>query len=422
MFKLLHFSDAHIDIVSQGRRDAQSGLPIRVMDFLKALDCIVNSAIEEKVDLVLFSGDAFKDRNPVSIYRREWDQRIMRISQAGIPVILLVGNHDVSASAGRANTLHEFETLQVPRVKVISQRCYLKPEDLWQLPIQIIAIPYLTRSTLLNLKEFKEKSAKSIFSDIEKTLQEEIAAWLQKKDPSLPMILTAHASVEGATYGQERNVILGNDLILSNSLVKNQGFDYVALGHIHKAQDINLGGKPPVVYPGSIERVDFSEAEDDKYFSLVEFNAGQTTYQLRKIPGRRFIDRKVQFEEIPTIPEAGAFMEKILKALPAASEMEEAMVKLAIRYPKEWEILMDESIIRKKAEKAFEFHLVRQPFRSARLRLPANEVLGNQSSLKMAEMYLRFIKTPTKEMEELLALAADIMAGNPPEESGGNSL
>ena len=56
MVKILHFADAHIDMANYGRHDPESGLPMRVMDFLKSLDEIVDAAIEEDVDLVLFAG------------------------------------------------------------------------------------------------------------------------------------------------------------------------------------------------------------------------------------------------------------------------------------------------------------------------------------------------------------------------------
>ena len=72
MPKILHFADAHIDMANYGRHDAQTGLPVRVMDFLKSLDTIVDAAIEEQVDLVLFAGDAYKDRNPAPTFQREW--------------------------------------------------------------------------------------------------------------------------------------------------------------------------------------------------------------------------------------------------------------------------------------------------------------------------------------------------------------
>ena len=77
--------------------------------------------------------------------------------------------------------------------------------------------------------------------------------WLDDKaDPALPTVLLAHASVQGAIYGGERAVMLGNDLVLSASLVKDPSLDYVALGHIHKPQNLNKDAHPPVIYPGSI--------------------------------------------------------------------------------------------------------------------------------------------------------------------------
>ena len=107
MIKLLHFADAHIDLARQGRRDAESGLPLRVLDFLKSLDTIVAAAISEQVDMAIFAGDAYRDRSPAPTYQREWGRRIMRLSEEGIQTLMVVGNHDVSPAAGRAHTLQE---------------------------------------------------------------------------------------------------------------------------------------------------------------------------------------------------------------------------------------------------------------------------------------------------------------------------
>ena len=90
--KLLHFADAHIDMANYGRHDPETGLPVRVLDFLKSLDAIVDSAISEKVDMVIFAGDAYKDRSPAPTFQREWGRRIMRLSEAKIPTLLLIGN------------------------------------------------------------------------------------------------------------------------------------------------------------------------------------------------------------------------------------------------------------------------------------------------------------------------------------------
>src|SRR5512140_1099066 len=101
--KVLHFADAHIDMANYGRHDPLTGLPLRVLDFLKSLDFIIDTAIDEKVDLVIFAGDAYRDRTPSPTFQREWGRRIIRLSKAGIRTLLLIGNHDMSPATGRAN-------------------------------------------------------------------------------------------------------------------------------------------------------------------------------------------------------------------------------------------------------------------------------------------------------------------------------
>ena len=80
--------------------------------------------------------------------------------------------------------------------------------------------------------------------------------------------------------------MLGADLVLPGSLVRDPRLDYVALGHIHKAQDLNQNAHPPVIYPGSIERVDFGEAADDKFFVIAEVTRGKTEVRVAH-PGER---------------------------------------------------------------------------------------------------------------------------------------
>ena len=101
---------------------------------------------QKQVDLVIFAGDAYKDRSPAPTFQREWDQRIMQLSAAGIPTLLLTGNHDISPSTGRAHALQEFDSLSVPHVQVLSKPAFLKPEDLEGLPVQILALPWVSRS------------------------------------------------------------------------------------------------------------------------------------------------------------------------------------------------------------------------------------------------------------------------------------
>jgi len=404
--KLLHFADAHIDMANYGRHDPETGLPLRVLDFLKSLDTIVDAAISEKVDMVIFAGDAYKDRSPAPTFQREWGRRIIRLSQAGIPTLLLVGNHDLSPAAGRAHAIQEFDTLQIPFVKVLQKPEFLTPGDLWDVPVQIIAMPWVSRSSLMANLEMSGTDTDEIFSSIESRISELIGGWIMDADKNLPLILTAHASVEGAVFGAERMVMLGSDLVLPTSLVKDKRLDYVAMGHIHKPQDVNAGKYPPVIYPGSIERVDFGEAKDDKFYIVAEIARGDTKVEWKKIEGTRpFIERRAVLKSNDNVTDV------LKNTLP--KDMSEAIVKLIVEYPRELDTLIDESALRKYAGDAFEFHLVKRPQIESRVRIPEGQVVSSMSPLDLLSQY--FDSAKIEDTEELQKLAREIILEDTPD-------
>ncbi len=408
--KILHFADAHIDMANYGRHDPESGLPVRVLDFLKSLDTIVDTAISQKVDMVIFAGDAYKDRSPAPTFQREWGKRIMQLSQAKIPTLLLVGNHDISPAAGRAHALQEFKTLQVPFVRVIDQPCFLGPDELWGVPLQVIGMPWIPRSGLMAVTG--ETSSTDAYSRIEGNMGELIEGWIEESDSSLPIVLTAHASIEGAKFGGERLVMLGNDLVLTGSLVKNPKFSYVAMGHIHKPQDVNEGFQPPVIYPGSIERVDFGEAKEDRFFVIADVEKGKDTeVEWIELTGvRKFIDRRTVLNSNENVTDA------LKNALPSVKEMSEAIVRLVVDYPREWDSLIDESALRKYTEDTFEFHLVKRPQSESRVRIAEGQVVSSLSPLDLLAQY--FDSAKTRDTDELQKLAQEIISSD----EGGDDL
>lgn len=404
MLKILHFADAHIDMAAQGRRDADSGLPLRVLDFLKALDTIVDTAINQRVDLVLFAGDAYKDRSPAPTFQREWGRRIMRLSRAGIPTVLLVGNHDLSPAAGRANAMQEYETLEVPNVLLLGKPEFLGPEKLFGLPLQIIALPWVSRSAMMASLNLSGVDPAQIYTELEVRLTELVQTWTEQADPTLPLLLAAHGSVQGAIYGGERSVQLGADLVLPGAMVKDPRLNYVALGHIHKAQDVNAGSQPPVIYPGSIERVDFGEAADEKFFVIAYLEPGkETRVEWHKLEGRRFIDRYIKLDSPDDL------MNNILAQLPLAEEVSGAIMRVVLDYPRACDPMVDEGELRAYAETAFEFHLVRRPRMEARLRIPGDHTINSLTALELLDIYWASMKTRTDETGDLQTLANEII-------------
>ena len=91
-----------------------------------------------------------------------------------------------------------------------------------------------------------------------------------QEQPDLPAVLTAHLSVSGAKHGSEQRVMIGRDVVVMKSLLADPTWDYVALGHIQKHQELNNGHRPPIVYPGSLERIDFGEEGERKGFVMVQ--------------------------------------------------------------------------------------------------------------------------------------------------------
>lgn len=405
MVRILHFADAHIDMANYGRHDPLTGIPYRIQDFLKSLDTIVDTAIDEKVDLVLFAGDTYRDRSPAPTYQREWQKRIMRLSEAGIPTLLLVGNHDISPAVGRANALQEFDTLHIPHIHLLQKPALLLPDHLEGLPLQVIAMPWVTRSSVAaGLASEGESSTTGTRDYILNMYTQLVDQMLSRVDPRLPVILAAHASVQGALYGGERMIMLGEDLVLPPSLVKDTRIDYTALGHIHKMQDLNPGAQPPVIYPGSIERVDFGEARDKKYFVLASVEKRNTRVVVRELTGiRPFIDRSVRLEENTNV------MQTLLDTLAPQGAIKDAIVRLIIEYPPNLEPLIDENAIREYARETFEFHLIRRPDQAARIRLPADQSIHQLSPLELTDIFWDTVHTSPDEKEELQKLVRAIL-------------
>jgi exonuclease SbcD len=185
--------------------------------------------------------------------------------------------------------------------------------------------------------------------------------------------------------------------------------DYVAMGHIHKWQDVNRGEHPPVIYPGSIERIDFGEAHDDKFFVIAEVTRGYSTVDWRKLSGtRQFIDQWVVLESNENVTET------LKAALPSPKSMSHAIVRLTVEYPREMDVLIDESALRQYAEDAFEFHLAKKPKVEARVRLPEGQTIGSLSPLELLDQYWRATKTGDSEYLQQLAqeIISDEIPGN----------
>ena len=324
--RIIHFADLHLGVENYGHIDPANGLHTRLIDFLSALDRLVDYAVESKIDLVLFCGDAYKNREPGQTQQREFAKRIRRLSDNDIPVFLLIGNHDLPNSAGRATSTEIFDTLAVDNV-FVSGKPEIRRIATKSGPVQIASLPWLRRSALLTREEVKSLDIEQIKKKMEEVLTGIIDQHAAELDRQIPAVLAAHVWITGARLGSERSMSLGSEHGLLLSTAANPAFDYVALGHIHKRQVLNE--HPPVVYSGSLERIDFGEEKDDKGFYEVEIipdSAGgrKTSYNFHIISGRPFLTINAIIK-----PEDQSPTDTIIRAI-KSQNIEGAIVRLQI--------------------------------------------------------------------------------------------
>jgi exonuclease SbcD len=397
--KIIHFADLHLGVETYGRIDPATGLSTRLNDFLAVFDELVDYALKNKIDLVLFCGDAYKSREPTQTQQREFARRINRLATAGIPVLLLTGNHDLPNAVGRATATEIFDTLAIKNIYVAS-----KPET-YNIStaggmIQIVTVPWLRRSALLASEDTKNLNVEQINQRIQDAITQVISKKAAELDPSLPTILAAHLSVGAAKSGSESMMSIGQEPILLLSSVALPAFDYIALGHIHKQQVLNEN--PPVVYAGSLERIDFGEENDTKGFYVVDITTKKdgkkkVTYDFHPVNARRFLTIQLDIKEEETDPTAA-----ILGAIKTQQEnVKDAIVRLNISLPSSLEGQLRNNDIKDALKDTENFTIARDVQRESRTRL-GTRTAEEITPFDALKAYLETQQVPTERQKILL--------------------
>ncbi|MGC1392747.1 MAG: exonuclease subunit SbcD, partial [Coleofasciculaceae cyanobacterium] len=148
MIKILHLSDIHMGSgFSHGRINPTTGLNTRLEDFVKTLAQCIDRAIASSVDLVIFGGDAFPTATPPPFVSQAFASQFRRLVDAQIPTVLLVGNHDQHSQGQGGASLCIYRTLGVPGF-IVGDSINTYRIETRSGPVQVITLPWLTRSTL----------------------------------------------------------------------------------------------------------------------------------------------------------------------------------------------------------------------------------------------------------------------------------
>lgn len=404
---LFHLADTHIGMENYGRLDSASGLNSRVVDFLRRLSQAIDIAIEREVDVCIFAGDAYKNQRPNPTFQREFARRIKRLAAEGVPVILLVGNHDMATADRAASSLDIFGVLDVPGV-IVADR-----DEVHQItcrrgqPLQVATVPYPQRSRLLSREQYQNMTMDELDKEINRLLAAtfaDLAAEVKEK-PDVPAVLATHLSVSEAKQGSEQSVMIGRDVTILRSLLADPGWDYVALGHIHKHQELNNGQHPPIVYCGSLERIDFGEESERKGFVMAHLERSRCDWEFVPVNARPFVTIRID------VTQSEDPMTDILDEL-VQHHLDGAVVRLIIKAVEAQEVLLDDKLIRQALREAsYIASIIRDIDRVQHLRL--GNISAEELTPKQAlELYLDSKNTPEERKTELLRHAEAIFREN----------
>ena len=403
MIKILHLSDIHIGSgFSHGRINPETGLNTRLEDFISSLKLCIDRAISEPVDLVLFGGDAFPDATPAPYIKQAFAAQLRRLVDAQIPTVLLVGNHDQHSQGQGGASLGIYRTLGVPGV-VVGDRLETHKIETKNGAIQIITLPWLTASNLMTKSDTEGKSMSQVNESLIEKLRIVLEAEIRKLNPEIPTVLLGHLMADRASLGAERFLAVGKGFNIPVSLLNRPCFDYVALGHVHKHQNLNKSNNPPIIYPGSIERVDFSEEKEEKGFVFIELEKGEAKWKFCSLPVRSFQTMKIN------VSEAENPQNELLKAI-SKYQIENAVVRLIYQLRSEQLDLIDNNVLHQALTEAHTYTI--QPelvSQLARPRLPELSTGNSIDPLEALKTYLESREDIQDIQEEMLEAAAKLL-------------
>jgi exonuclease SbcD len=265
--RILHTADWHLGRQIRGRS--------RKDEFEAVLAEVADIARSERIDLLLVAGDVFDSFSPDPDSEKLLYQTLERVVRDGAQVVLLAGNHDhpghMDALAGilRLAGIHCFGSVTTDPA---AARVSVPSRDRDEVA-RVVALPWVPERFTLDFE--------ALAGGIEKPLNQYadrmeglIRRLWTSPDPKAVNVFAGHMLIAGAEIGPgggERPLQIGQNFAVKASALPTDA-GYVALGHIHKPQQIAAAAR--VEYSGSLLQLDFGEADQKRVVDLVEAKAG----------------------------------------------------------------------------------------------------------------------------------------------------
>lgn len=277
--KILHTSDWHL-----GQKFLYNS---RAEEHQLALDWLKNTIETEQIDCLIIAGDIFDIGNPPNYARRLYYQFLYSLLNTCCRhVVITGGNHDSPSMLDAPR-----ELLQALNVYVVGaatedvrdEILELKNEE-GKIELVVAGVPFLrdrdVRTSVAG--ETGLERIAQIQQGITQHYETVAAAVEMYKGLDIPLIATGHLYAQGAQASDKQdNIYIGDKENIKSDQVPSI-FDYVALGHIHRAQMIGLDDR--IYYSGSIIPLSFSETKDEKVVLIVEFEKDQRKGAIRFVP------------------------------------------------------------------------------------------------------------------------------------------
>lgn len=259
--KFAHISDLHL-----GKR-------LHEVSFLEDQSHVLNEICEilrdEKPDAVLIAGDIYDKSMPSAEAVRLFDDFLSELSADGQKVFVISGNHDSAARVAYGGRIMAKSGVYLSAPEYRGEVFSVPLEDNAG-PVDIFLLPFI-KPIHVSLA-FKEEKIES-YTDAMRVAVERMGV-----NPKRRSVLVAHQFVTGAVRSDSEEVSVGGLDNVDASVF--EPFSYVALGHIHRPQNI---GSPRIRYSGTPLKYSFSEAKDEKSITIAELDA-KGAVSVRTIP------------------------------------------------------------------------------------------------------------------------------------------
>ncbi len=403
MIRVLHFSDYHLGSDSYGKPDPATGINQRILDFAARLDQLIDFALANEVDVVLFAGDAFKNAHPSPTVQKLLAERIWRLAKGGVRVFLLAGNHDLPRMVADVTAFSVYPALEIEKVTVAERAGVYSVETAKGDVLQVAAMPHFWRSALLAQID-KPLSPQEVDRAIDRMVAEKVDRLAGQLNATLPAVLTAHCHVTKARVSTAQDLYGISDFELSLSSIAHRAFPYVALGHIHKPQVLagDWRGGTFAAYSGSLDRVDFGEEGEEKGFYIFDLEDGRlsTEPHFEAVAARRFVT-------VDATPATDAPTESVLAAI-ATKEIAGAIVRVRVAAPRDLYAAIDLPAIRRALEPAYDARV--QPiYEPEEVAIRDPRFAGPISEAQALEEYVRSQASLANDADELLRLGRELI-------------